>query len=495
MWNVKRLVIALIFTCAFTVSLCLGATESNEPKASELVQAVRASENWIHEIDSLYIRIETKLTRTPEVIAAKTTELKQQYPDMVVDSNQFPELKPVSMGVLEFAIDKTRVRSLSEEFKSRRKLKIWDGRQIMVCDETLPTGPQLYTLGREPQGSFQDMLAYETSWPRAQPHSFWWDYRDVDELMSYYGYAEDSSIAGRRCYRNTDCYVLDMPPRGIPGLITVQSYPGCEQSNDRRQYGLAGEAVDLAGQSFRWYVGVKDCKLYGLMWLSNDKPRIEYWMSDYKEVRPGCWLPMTQGCEVYHKDNSGKLCVETHSYLKVVDARINEPLPDELFQMQIKEGAMVTDSRSGRTITYTYKPELPNLVGKALPESDDTGDGLVSDQAKDSRMLVCFWDMQQRPSRHCLESLAEKASNLADRGISVLCVQASEVDEQALNKWMKDYKVPFAAKTITHDAEKTLFAWGVKSLPWLILTDENHIVSSSGFSLAEIDKIIPSAKK
>ena len=270
MRNIKILIAVMASTYAIYFTISSGAVENGEPKAAELVQAVRESENWIHNVDSLYIRIETKLTRTPEAIATKTTELKQQYPDMVADSDQFPELRPVSIGVLEFAIDKTRVRSLSEEFNSRRKLKIWDGRELMVYDETLPGGPQLYTLGREPQGSFQDMLAYETSWPRAQPHSFWWDYRDVDELMNYCGHAGDSCIAGRLCYRGTDCYVLDVPPRGIPGLITVQSYPGCEQSNDRRNYGLAGEAVDLAGQSFRWYVGVKDCKLHGLVWLSNN---------------------------------------------------------------------------------------------------------------------------------------------------------------------------------------------------------------------------------
>ena len=485
MRNVKRFVAILMLTCALIISTSSWAVENNVPKAAELVQAVRASENWIHEIDSLYIRIETKLTRTPEAIAAKTTELKQQYPDIAVDLNQFPELKPVSTGILEYALDKTRVRSLSEEHNGRRKVTIWDGKQLMVYNASFPKGTKQYSLGPAPQGSFQDMLAYETSWPRAQPHSFWWDIRDVDELMSYYGHAEDASIAGCCNYRCVDCYILDVPPRGIPGLVTVQSYPGCEQASDRRQYGLAGEAVDLAGQSFRWFVGVNDRKLYGLVWLSSNKPRIEYWMSDYREVQPGCWLPMTQGCEVYRKDNSGQPCVETHSDLKVVDARINKPLPDELFRMEIKEGAMVADSRSGRTITYTYKPEPPNLVGKALPESEDTL--ALPGQAKDGRMLVCFWDVQQRPSRHYLKKLAEKAGSLADRGVTVLCVHACEIDEESLNEWMRDCNVPFAAKTITHDVEKIRFAWGVKSLPWLILTDQKHIVEANGFSLAELD--------
>jgi len=39
-------------------------------------------------------------------------------------------------------------------------------------------------------------------------------------------------------------------------------------------------------------------------------------------------------------------------------------------------------------------------------------------------------------------------------------------------------------------AEKIRFAWGVKSLPWLILTDQKHIVEANGFSLAELDERI-----
>ncbi|HUW18688.1 MAG TPA: hypothetical protein VMW16_05245 [Sedimentisphaerales bacterium] len=41
---------------------------------------------------------------------------------------------------------------------------------------------------------------------------------------------------------------------------------------------------------------------------------------------------------------------------------------------------------------------------------------------------------------------------------------------------------------IQADEEKTRFAWGVKSLPWLILTDREHIVRFEGFSLEELDE-------
>src|SRR4030042_1498264 len=134
MWSVKRFAAVLILPCALIVSMSSGAAENGRPKAAELVQAVRATENWMHEIDSLYIRIETRLTRTPEAIAAKTAELKQQYPDLTVDASQFPELQPVSTGILEYAIDKQRVRSLSEEYnRSEEHTSELQSRLHLVC--------------------------------------------------------------------------------------------------------------------------------------------------------------------------------------------------------------------------------------------------------------------------------------------------------------------------------------------------------------------------
>jgi hypothetical protein len=278
-------------------------------------------------------------------------------------------------------------------------------------------------------------------------------------------------------------------PKGIPGLVIVQSYPGCKTCQ-RRQYGLIGEARGLAGQSYRWYVGVKDRRLYGLTWLSNNKPRVEYWVADYKEVRPGCWLPMTQGCDAYVTDNSGQTCVDVRTVLKVVDARVNEKLADELFRMQFKEGVKVVDSRRGRTVTYAYAPDPPDLTGKALPEFADIGVSFAPEQARDRRVLVCFWDVQQRPSRHYIAKLAEKAGFLADKGITVLCVHASRGEAKTVDDWVKEFNIPFPAVPMAADPEKARLAWGVKSLPWLILTNREHIVEANGFSLVDLDERI-----
>ncbi|MFB0554842.1 MAG: hypothetical protein ACETWQ_16175, partial [Phycisphaerae bacterium] len=220
----------------------------------------------------------------------------------------------------------------------------------------------------------------------------------------------------------------------------------------------------------------------------NKKPRVEYWMLDYREVRPDCWLPMIQGCDVYEKDIFGRSYVDVRTDLKIIDIRINELLSDELFKMEFKEGVKVVDNRSGRTITYTYRPGPPELVGKVLPEFGDINTSFASEQAKDRRLLVCFWDMQQRPSRYCVRRLAEKAKDFTEKGIAVVCVHASDVDENTLYEWVKEYNIPFTIGMVRGDEEKTRFSWGVQSLPWLILTDGNHIVTAEGFVVNELDE-------
>ena len=108
------------------------------------------------------------------------------------------------------------------------------------------------------------------------------------------------------------------------------------------------------------------------------------------------------------------------------------------------------------------------------------------DQAKGKRLLICFWDMDQRPSRNCITQLAIQVEQLNERGVIVVAVQASKVDENALNEWLKKNKIPFPVGMVQDDEEQTRFTWGVKSLPWLILTDRNRIVVSEGFQPGDL---------
>jgi protocatechuate 3,4-dioxygenase beta subunit len=138
-------------------------------------------------------------------------------------------------------------------------------------------------------------------------------------------------------------------------------------------------------------------------------------------------------------------------------------------------------SESGEEGSFVPR-KLPSLAGKPLPDLADVGVELPAD-ANDRMLLVCLWDMNQRPSRHCIGELIRQAATLGEKGVTILAVHAGKGEEGALEQWIEQNKPPFPVGRIADDIEKTLFDWGTASLPHLILTDRKHVVIAEGFAL------------
>jgi peroxiredoxin len=130
---------------------------------------------------------------------------------------------------------------------------------------------------------------------------------------------------------------------------------------------------------------------------------------------------------------------------------------------------------------------LKNLTGKPLPSFSKIMTDFDPEQVAGKMVLVCFWDMEQRPSRNCIMQLAEQAEQFQQKGVTVVIVQASEVDEKKLNEWVKKNNIPFPVGIVQGDEEKIHLAWGVKSLPWLILTNREHQVVAEGITLQVLE--------
>jgi len=141
-----------------------------------------------------------------------------------------------------------------------------------------------------------------------------------------------------------------------------------------------------------------------------------------------------------------------------------------------------------------HKPHV-SLVDKPLPDLKDLKVDLSPADTDDKMLLVCFWDMQQRPSRNCIIRLAKQAEQLKNEGVTIIAVQSSKIDEKTLDEWVKENNVPFPVGMIQGNEEKTRFTWGVKSLPWLILTDKKHIVQAEGFGINELDEKITTLRE
>jgi hypothetical protein len=135
--------------------------------------------------------------------------------------------------------------------------------------------------------------------------------------------------------------------------------------------------------------------------------------------------------------------------------------------------------REMRTAESRTVAAPPSLVGKPLPALDALGLKLDADALKGKMVLLCFWDVDQRPSRHCIEKLGAHLDDLAKKDVVVLAVHARPAELK---------KLSFPVGSLGDDAEKTLFAWGVRGLPWLILTDREHAVRFEGFTVDALDE-------
>jgi len=140
----------------------------------------------------------------------------------------------------------------------------------------------------------------------------------------------------------------------------------------------------------------------------------------------------------------------------------------------------------------------PSLIGRAIPGFKDLNLSPLPDDTNNKTVLFCFFDMQQRPSRNCIVELGKRVEELKEKGVTTVIIQASKVDTNELDEWLKKNNILFPIGMVQGNAEKISFIWGVKSLPWLILTNREHVVTAEGFGLNEvnekIEEIGPSVK-
>lgn len=86
-----------------------------------------------------------------------------------------------------------------------------------------------------------------------------------------------------------------------------------------------------------------------------------------------------------------------------------------------------------------------------------------------------------------MRHLNAKAQEIKTKGLVVVVIQASKVDNSVFNEWVEKNNIPLPVGMVQGDQEKIRFSWGVRSLPWPILTDKQHVVIAEGFSVAELD--------
>lgn len=245
---------------------------------------------------------------------------------------------------------------------------------------------------------------------------------------------------------------------------------------------VANNQIDMGNIT----LAVANLSVSGMVADENDKPVAGVNVRTYTQSQP------------YRRaitDSDGKFTLEgvCAGKIHILAAKLGTPLNGSVYA----DGGM-TDIKiviSEKSLPTRYVTKQPaSLVGKPLPELKDLKIELPPADLDNKRILICFWDMNQRPSRNCLRQLNKKTKELKAKDVVVVTIQVSKVDEDMLNDWVEEYNMPFSVGTVDGDENEIRFNWGVRSLPWLILTDQEHIVQAEGFAPTELGEKLKANK-
>lgn len=140
-------------------------------------------------------------------------------------------------------------------------------------------------------------------------------------------------------------------------------------------------------------------------------------------------------------------------------------------------------------------PAGPLLLGKAVPDLKDLQLIAAAEELNGKRLVLCFFDLNQRPSRNAIAQLARKVETLKAKDVVAVAVLMSNAEESGLKEWMQQNAAGLVVGIASDEGNRMRSTWGVRSLPWLILTDARHVVQAEGFGVEELDSLIAGEKK
>ena len=506
--------------------------EKVDPAA--LVREVRASEGWIDHVRSFRAHVEGKWVATPQAIEHARADLKKRFPQTEPTTKQFAQLQPQRKDKLEFGWDPTRAYCRHDEVNGPGTfvVRIFDGKQA-YSDEQYSPGQELYALEKSAP-RFMGYMLSSLPWPRTAPHTFWFSDDNLDE--DYLGKAETFELRGPQKFRGVECYVLETPlywQRLYVGVADHRLYGSSHRVTPRSLPQKTAIDIMLAAAKARGKT-LKSIEEYSpwLKSLSADEqqsvnleyfrklepysvPQFVNFFSDYKEVAPNCWMPMSMGYDCY--DNEGdKPFVSGTRELKVSEVAIDRPLPDDRFVMTFQEGIEVNDWGHDPPLFYKYKKDRTpaewqviledanrrqrennaeesarnKLIGQAAPAFPKGAKWLKSEaldweKLRGKVVILDFWAEWCGPCRNDLPRAAELHKE-KESGIVIIGVHNPGSEVAAIEKVMKEFDMqyPICIDVAEPNGPATWgtmsSAYGVNAIPHAFLIDREGKVASQG---------------
>jgi protocatechuate 3,4-dioxygenase beta subunit len=259
--------------------------------------------------------------------------------------------------------------------------------------------------------------------------------------------------------------------------------PGRKYSLDAtaKGYGSANQSIQENADTNRvdlepCVLRVADRKLAGEVVDTDEKPVARASVYMYGQGQPnGSVRTDDKGRFKFDEVCEGMVQVSASSQRAYGNARADAGETNVVIRLGVNQSYSVNET-----------PKRPSLKGKPLP--DLAAVELGGDAAPAGKpLLLCLFDIEQRPSRRFVKQLADQHDALQQKGLTVLGVQAAVTTADSFKEWKEGNPVPFPVGHLADTADKTKWASEVESLPWLILTDGDRRVTAEGFPLDELE--------
>lgn len=471
----------------------------DEPTGPELIREVRQAEQWAREVNTFHAKFERRSTKSERGIAARRKELGSRFPDSKITAARHPGLRPETTGTLEVAFDHENQRlSQRKDSDTQRYHVAWDGERLTTYRRYLTHEQQGHVLDDTVKQNFGEFFLLDIGWLRASPYNFWWDKHTMP--MDYHRKAEEHKAAGREEFNGTECYVVLTTyerhghPRRYYVSVDNHRLRGLEYGSFGPPRNAALQAMNEVaanyGRSFddpeaakTWLESLAkprrkklEERLGRKLW-GQQRPIFRFTYSDYKEVDDGRWFPMTQGYVNYSKAEDGEVYAEYRSVHKATEVRVDEPLADELFEIEMRQGVEVMDYRWDPPvgfIHYKYDPDrteeefkqLVNQARKREAERDSkrqaqkeligepapafaedaawlNSEGLSWDKLRGKVVLIDFWATWCGPCRNDIPLLRKLHDEREDKGVVVIGAHTPDGDPAEVLKFMKKFNIEY----------------------------------------------------
>jgi thiol-disulfide isomerase/thioredoxin len=508
---------------------------AEQPYAAALVRQVRDREAWIERVASLQLKAENHWERPPRGIEQRRRELQKQFPG--ADLSSLRDWQPRGTTIVELGFDRARVRLRVQQVGFEDDLRIWDGKRF-ILHNSYDRSPDRngYLINREP-----DKWLYPHVWTdfqsfRAGPHVFWWHGpKERAEIVGsrMAGKPEDFAYEGRADFHGTSCHVVSHWDSWTSLFIGVE---------DGRLRGMRSGAsltakfnrslIELLRRAGRQ---IRDNQDAEALWPSLSKaerdvirregaarltqlidPCDESWLEHEKEVAPGWWMPMTQGASLFGVDEKGQPFEALRHQLKIIDVKLNEPVPDALFAVEFKEGERINDQTADPPLSYRYKAKMPPeewstivtrakeravhdrtqekkqaaLIDRAAAEFPTDATWLNSKPLtlKDLAgkvVILDFWAEWCGPCRNDLPVLSA-VHKKRQKDLVVIGVHTPGSELKAIRKVMKEFELEYPI-CVDVPAPKSATTWGtlyeayrVDRIPHSVVIDRQRKIAAVG---------------